>query len=1260
MADLRVKGEYVGPGEQKTAEFLAERLPEDWVIFAGRKLPGPNRDDVDLIVVGNSLVFVLEEKAWGPKVVVDDNNWYVGDDARPNPLNRVAQIARIVASTLRSHANRFKNLSGGHRVLAAVVMSHDGIQILRGMNHDDSERIWGLADVPAELEALDGAFRGGALGVARKPVITYLDDLPKHAGKPKLGGYTIRSRLPGAGQEQAWEATDSAGSPVVLKCYPARSMSTQGDPETFLRREFDAISRVSGLGRTWQAYPPFFDESGQMYVVPVVPPRGGTTLQKSVQERRVPERPRGKLDDEIARGVTVDAFQALSDIHDAGLVHRTLHPKRIWLHQKLRVMFSDLNLARIEDAQSIALWASDGDMSENYRAPECQTSITLATAKSDIYSLSLCLIYWLLGEDTDNPATEAVEAKLLDTFPWAKPLLDGLANKPSERPAARALAELLLPPPSTAEEEPVPTAVGVFEDGGLIENRYQIDRKLGRGGFATSWKVYDNVRQMPMVLKEFHSDVPDDVRVEFQIAMQLHNDYCGSVYDLQVAEAPSYLVSEYVEGESLAQAQQPFTVEQLRDIAVCVLKALDYIHGRFLVHGDVTPSNIIAAPVGSSAKLIDFGLMVRRGDLPAGVTPKFAAPEVREGKPTTAASDLFGFAASMAFAMLGRPVMSTASGEFRVQPPTKEDEEAWGEEGTQLLRAFMRAAEVRPEDRPASAAELLELVRSTRTRVEVPSLQEDLKFQINPNVTSIRRLYRASGAGNAGNRGLDDDFAVATYVPTLLDQNLLPRVLAGDLDVVLLSGNPGDGKTSLLVQLGEQLKGRGAEVLHADDAGWHMKKAGRSFHAVFDASESHGELSSDALVKQALEPVRTQSDGPATALIAVNDGRLHQFFEDHGDLYEEWWFEVQDQIAGKDPGSSRIALVDLKRRSLAATDRSGLASRALAALTRSDLWTICESCAAHAGCPILANRNTLAGSGADAFAELMLISHLRRRRRSTFRDVRSAAAWLITGDRDCQDTHELIRQGRSAALMSDALSHDLAFTTTSNDYLVDEWSDLDPASVPDPRVDRARRQSRQTGGVFLPNIGSAARSLYFGELPSEEIPREAVRAYRYLPEFLAMLFGEDQVRTRDRLLLGISRLVGAPGFLNPGLAFGVGARDSGWAVLHTIGADEFSTQVADAHHVYVETIADVLVLEHSGARLALTLDTAEIILRAADGELVNDPASDAIRQEVDAFVGQLSRHPSRSAEVVDSSGSVTRATIRGVDIALAVDGSGVA
>jgi hypothetical protein len=108
-----------------------------------------------------------------------------------------------------------------------------------------------------------------------------------------------------------------------------------------------------------------------------------------------------------------------------------------------------------------------------------------------------------------------------------------------------------------------------------------------------------------------------------------------------------------------------------------------------------------------------------------------------------------------------------------------------------------------------------------------------------------------------------------------------------------------------------------------------------------------------------------------------------------------------------------------------------------------------------------------------------------------------------------------------------------------------------------------------------------------------------------------------------------------------------------WAILHTVPASEFIVKVDDLRSPYIETIADRLTLTHlSNPRITLTLDTAEIILRAADGELVNDLASDAILQEIDAFVSQLARRPSSEARIVDSSGSVAIARVDGPQIVL--------
>jgi serine/threonine protein kinase len=1237
VASLEVLGEFEGPGERKTAERLAAELPDSWVIFAGRKLPGANRDDVDLLVVGEHRVFVLEEKAWGPRIVADDNQWLVGAQWRANPLNRNGQLARKVAGLLRERVTGYAGLRGRH-VLSAVVLSHDRLSLHRGAHHDTSERIFPLATASAELTALDAEEPDGIRSV-RSGVLGCLRGMPAIGPRPqRLGEYILvgRAEVPGTGL--AYTAESSDGQVLILKCYNMSELAEHGDPRLFLERETRALNRLAEVGRTWRALPYFSSDEHDLFVVPLIPPRDGRNLRTSWQQGD-PARPDGRLEEVVARKVAADAFRALDEVHDLGLVHRALHPRRVWLGRGLRVLFSDFHLARIAGEVSVAAWAPDYDISDDYRAPECATNVATATAASDVFSLALCVAEWLLGIYASEVSHAHLREELHSQLPWAEVLAEALASDPSGRPSAADLAEGLRAN-TAAPETPGPAAPVEIEEGVVVDGRYEVKRKLGKGGFAHTWLVYDKQSDQAKVLKAFLRDLPAEAIKEYRSAEKLKHDRCARVYDVQTAQSPNYLVSEYVEGSCLADVQPPPDVEQLRGIALDVLTALEYIHGKELVHGDVTPTNVI---VDSSmrATLIDFGLSVSRGEQPAGWHPRFCAPEARNGRPASAASDLYGLSASMIYVMLGRDaVRHDGPGAFTEQPPTPAEEQQWGPAGTALMSALFEAVKADPKSRPASAGQMRERLKTARP-VDPPPTDDD--FQVNRTVDALRRLYRASVAGNGGNRGLDDDFARTTYVPTLLDTELKPRVLAGDLSMVLLTGNPGDGKTSFLVSLGEELKQRGANTIDTDDAGWHLELAGRSYRAVFDASESHGSLSSDELVLAALRPAARAPDS-SVALIAVNDGRLRQLIDEHEHEFEAQALAIRAQIDGRPSPDPRIAVVDLKRRSLAGTpDQLGLAERALAELTKPELWEICGRCRARAVCPILANRNLLAGPGADAFGGLVLASHLRRRRRATFRDLRSAAAWTLTGDRSCGSIHELIAGQHDPRFLDRARAYDLAFDPDSRDYLIDEWALLDPAAVAAPAVDALRRQgpNRSEVQATYRSTSSVARGLFFGDWTDESAGRQDLMAYRYLGEFLTMLTGDDPERTRARLLLGASRLVGAFGFHDRGLAIRAGTPDSEWSVLRVVAEDRFTVDVAHPPSPYVEVVPDTLVLKHAnGPRLALTLDTAEVILRAADGEIVDDLGSDSIRQEIDGFVNQLSREPSASARIVDSAGTV--------------------
>src|ERR1700761_175107 len=178
-------GDFQGPGEQKTAEALAHELPGAWFVIAGRKLSGARHDDLDLIVVGERTVFIVEEKAWGPRVKVGDQFWMVKGEERRNPLDRVNHLARVLAGQFRDRVPGYASALRGRRIVhAAIVLSHDTVEVVTDASHAEDEPVLRLADAPRWLLGQDAA-GGNELGQVRDGVISFLIGLPGRDSKPE-------------------------------------------------------------------------------------------------------------------------------------------------------------------------------------------------------------------------------------------------------------------------------------------------------------------------------------------------------------------------------------------------------------------------------------------------------------------------------------------------------------------------------------------------------------------------------------------------------------------------------------------------------------------------------------------------------------------------------------------------------------------------------------------------------------------------------------------------------------------------------------------------------------------------------------------------------------------------------------------------------------------------------------------------------------------------------------------------------------------
>ncbi|MDB5910583.1 MAG: Serine/threonine-protein kinase PrkC, partial [Massilia sp.] len=95
-----------------------------------------------------------------------------------------------------------------------------------------------------------------------------------------------------------------------------------------------------------------------------------------------------------------------------------------------------------------------------------------------------------------------------------------------------------------------------------------------------------------------------------------------------------------------------------------------------------------------------------------------------------------------------------------------------------------------------------------------------------------------------------------------------------------------------------------------------------------------------------------------------------------------------------------------------------------------------------------------------------------------------------------------------------------------------------------------------------------------------------------------------------------------------------------------ISADDFALDQVVRPSEYVESRPEALSLRHvDDLSLLLTLDTFELVLRVADGDLIGDTASGAVRQEIESFAAGLRHSPASAVRIVNPAGMARRTVI---------------
>ena len=192
----------------------------------------------------------------------------------------------------------------------------------------------------------------------------------------------------------------------------------------------------------------------------------------------------------------------------------------------------------------------------------------------------------------------------------------------------------------------------------LYGGRYRMIDRLGAGGMAIVHRARDERLDRDVAVKVLAQRFRQDMlavhrfRREAKLAARLSHPNVVAVLDAG-AEPHPFIVMELVRGPhaaALAKAHDQQPLAGALRVLTQVAAGLQHTHDRGLIHGDVSPRNVLISEHDGTAKLADFGLASavedgaeRLGDL--GGTPGYMAPEVLDGAPPSRASDLYSLAA---------------------------------------------------------------------------------------------------------------------------------------------------------------------------------------------------------------------------------------------------------------------------------------------------------------------------------------------------------------------------------------------------------------------------------------------------------------------------------------------------------------------------------------------------------------------------------------------------------------------------------------
>ncbi len=219
----------------------------------------------------------------------------------------------------------------------------------------------------------------------------------------------------------------------------------------------------------------------------------------------------------------------------------------------------------------------------------------------------------------------------------------------------------------------VETATINLDPGSIVDDRYEIIRKIGRGGFGVVMLVNDKIVNDEFILKFLHNHLSNDENMierfthELRYTRRITHPHIIRIYDfLALKSTSSYAISmEYFPSHSMADEMAGNTILDLdRIVMVCeqICDGMSAAQEAHVIHRDLKPANILIND-DDNVKIVDFGLAAAASHTDSRITksgiligtPTYMSPEQARGKKIDSRTDIYSLGILMYGMAAGRP-----------------------------------------------------------------------------------------------------------------------------------------------------------------------------------------------------------------------------------------------------------------------------------------------------------------------------------------------------------------------------------------------------------------------------------------------------------------------------------------------------------------------------------------------------------------------------------------------------------------------------